>query len=452
MQTPGRRVESLTPMIAINRRVDTVFERLTKVEEDIVDIERPQRRMFGRILSQFQSVNNSMETMEDLIKQDIDAKRKYFREETKILEKDSRNLQGIRAGFGRQLVAGALGAYGLSQILRGNLGEGALGVGGAAALLSPEILGVISTVVTTRLVKSGLLGRGRGIGTMGSRVAGASRLRNPLLITAALAASLILPGLVNANQNADRRRQLSATRTIRGAETINKPDVDRFRGILARFDRILSSISLDRKNRSKGTLDEQDVDEFLEDDKKKKDKKNDLEPEKEGTDDKEEKGGFFEGIKNLFGIGGEEDIKEEESDGDGDEAGTDLSSIDGSILMDIQTGDQNIIDSNTFESTNVAMGDINPNLATDFTTNLGDLSFDMVNKNVSNNVQEQGVNDMLVDLSQEGSETPTPSSGFSALTAMADFVSVTTRFSSSAGAIDKIAFNNALNNGGSGLS
>ena len=449
MQTPGRRVESLTPMIAINRRVDTVFERLAKVEEDIVDIERPQRRMFGRILSQFQSVNNSMETMEDLIKQDIDAKRKYFREETKILEKDSRNLQGIRAGFGRQLVAGALGAYGLSQILRGNLGEGALGVGGAAALLSPEILGVISTVVTTRLVKSGLLGRGRGIGTMGSRVAGASRLRNPLLITAALAASLILPGLVNANQTADRRRQLSATRTIRGAETINKPDVDRFRTILARFDRILSSISLDRRKRSKGTLDEQDVDEFLEEDKKKKDKKDDLESEKEGTDDKEEKGGFFEGLKNLFGIGREEEINEEE---DNEREGTDVSFIDDSIMMDLNEGDQNLFNKNTFQSTNVAMGDINPNLVTDFTTNLGELSFDMVNKNISNNVQEQGVHDMLVDLSQEGSETPSLSSGFSGLTAMADFVSVTTRFSSSAGAIDKIAFNNALNNGGSGLS
>jgi len=451
MQTPGRRVESLTPMIAINRRVDTVFERLTKVEEDIVDIERPQRRMFGRILSQFQSVNNSMETMEDLIKQDIDAKRKYFREETKILEKDSRNLTGIRAGFGRQLVAGALGAYGLSQILRGNIGEGALGVGGAAALLSPEILGVISTVVTTRLVKSGLLGRGRGVGTMGSRVAGASKLRNPLLITAALAASLILPGLVNSNQTADRRRQLSATRTIRGAETINKPDVDRFRTILARFDSILSSISLDRRRRSKGTLDEQDVDDILEGDKKKKDKENNLESEKEGTDDKEEKGGFFEGIKNLFGIGGEEDIEEEEGGGDGDGVGTDLSLIDGSIMMDLNEGDQEIIN-NSFQSQNIAMGDINPNLATDFTANLGDLSFDMVNKNISNNVQEQGVHDMLVDLSQEGSETPPPSSGFSALTAMADFVSVTTRFSSSAGAIDKIAFNNALNNGGSGLS
>ena len=451
MQTPGRRVESLTPMIAINRRVDTVFERLTKVEEDIVDIERPQRRMFGRILSQFQSVNNSMETMEDLIKQDIDAKRKYFREETKILEKDSRNLQGIRAGFGRQLVAGALGAYGISQILGGNLGEGAAGIGGAAALLTPEILGVISTVVTTRLVKSGLLGRGRGIGTVGSRVTGASRLRNPLLITAALAASLILPGLVNANQTADRRRQLSATRTIRGAETINKPDVDRFRTILARFDSILSSISLDRRRRSKGTLDEQDVDEILEEDKNKKDKKNDLDPEKiEENDDTKESGGFFEGIKNLFGIGKEEEIKEEEDGGEGE--GTDISMIDEPIMMDVQEGDQNIIDGSTFESTNVAMGDINPNLSANLTSNLGDLSFDMVNNNISNNVKGQGVNDTIVDLSQQDSETPPPSSGFSGLTAIADFVSVSTRFSSSAGAIDKIVFNSALNNGGAGLS
>ena len=449
MQTPGRRVESLTPMIAINRRVNTVFERLTKVEEDIVEIERPQRRMFGRILSQFQSVNNSMETMEDLIKQDIDAKRKYFREETKILEKDSRNLTGIRAGFGRQLIAGALGAVGISQILKGNIGDGLAGVGGAAALLTPEILGVISTVVTTNLVKRGLLGRGAGVGTMGSRVAGASKLKNPLLITAALAASLILPGLVNSNQNADRRRQLSATRTIRGAETINKPDVDRFRTILARFDSILSSISLERKGRSQGTLDEQDVDEFLEGDKNKKDKKNDLEPEKDETDDTEEKGGFFEGFKNLFGIGKEEEINEEEGGGEGE--GTDVSFIDDSIMMDLNQGDQNLFNENTLQSTNVAMGDINPNLATDFTANLGDLSFDMVNKNISNNVKEQGINDTIVDLSQEDSKTPPPSSGFSGLTAMADFVSVTTRFSSSAGAIDKIAFNSALNNGGSGL-
>ena len=437
MQTPGRRVESLTPMIAINRRVDTVFERLTKVEEDIVDIERPQRRMFGRILSQFQTVNNSMETMEDLIKQDIDAKRKYFREETKILEKDSRNLQGVRAGFGRQLVAGALGAYGISQILGGNLGEGAAGIGGAAALLTPEILGVISTVVTTRLVKSGLLGRGAGATTMGSRVAGASRLKNPLLITAALAASLILPGLVNSNQTADRRRQLSATRTIRGKETISKPDVDRFRTILARFDAILSSISLDNKRKSEGSLEDKDIEDLLKSKEKIK-KKDDIDPEnKENKDDNEEKGGFFEGIKNLFGIGTEkEEIKEEVEGGEDD---TNISMIDNSIIEgDVSEGDVNQIDKNIFQSTNVAMGDINPDLTANISSSLGDLSFDIINKNISNNIGGKG-EPQVIDLSQDNEETSS-SSGFSGLTAAPVFVSVGTRFESSASAIEGLEF------------
>ena len=260
MQTPGRQVEPQTPMIAINRRVDMTLERLTQVEEDVVKLERPQKRILGSVISQFQTINNSMQEMRDLINQDIKEKKKYYREETKILRKDSRNLQSLNMGFGRKLAAGALGLYGLSQLGQGNLGEGAAGIGGAAALLTPEILGVISTVVTTRLVKSGILGRGAGVGTIGTRVAGASRLKNPLLITAALAASLILPGLINSNQNADRRRQLDATRVIRGREIINKPDVDRFRVILARFDSILSNISLERRRKGKDTIDEDIID------------------------------------------------------------------------------------------------------------------------------------------------------------------------------------------------
>ena len=275
MQTPGRQVEPQTPMIAINRRVDMTLERLTQVEEDVVKIERPQKRILGSVISQFQTINNSMQEMRDLINQDIKEKKKYYREETKILRKDSRNLQSLNMGFGRKLAAGALGLYGLSQLRQGNFGEGAAGIGGAAALLTPEILGVISSVVTTSLVKRGLLGRGAGMGTMGSRVAGASKLKNPLLITAALAASFILPGLVNANQNADRRRQLGATRVIRGRETINKPDVERFRGILTRFDGILSNISLERRRKGKDTVEEDILNEVDKDKDKDKDKNDD---------------------------------------------------------------------------------------------------------------------------------------------------------------------------------
>ena len=260
MQTPSRRVEPQTPMIAINRRLDSTLERLTRVEEDVVNVERPQRRILGSVISQFTTINNNMQEMRDLINRDIREKKKYYREETKILQKDSRNLQVLNMSFGRRVAAGALGIYGLSQLQQGNLGEGAAGIGGAAALLSPEILSVITTVVTTKLASSGLLGRGAGVGTIGTRVAGASKLKNPLLITAALAASLILPGLINSNQNADRRRQLTATRVIRGSETINKPDVDRFRVILARFDSILSSLSLERKKEGQGAIDEQAFD------------------------------------------------------------------------------------------------------------------------------------------------------------------------------------------------
>jgi len=443
MQTPGRQVESQTPMIAINRRVNTVFERLSKVEEDIVEIERPQQRMFGRILGQFQTVNNSMETMEDLIRQDIAAKRKYFREETKILEKDSRNLQRVNAGFGRQLVAGALGAFGISQILGGNFRDGATSLGGAAALLSPEILGVITTFVTTKLATRGLLNTGSVSNV--TRVTGASKFKNPLLMTAALAASLILPGLMN-NQNADKRRQESATRSIRGEETINKPDVIRFRSILERFDNIISSISLD--NRRKGeedTLDNEDIQGFI-NDRNKRENQNKTEGDSQldtdlGKDNTEEEGGFFEGIKNLFGIGKEEEIPEEE--GGGEKESTDVSMIDNSINME---GGQNIIDERTFDTTNVAMGDINPNLTNNFTSNLGDLSFDMINNNIANNNIGGGGESEFIDLTQENEEVP-PSSGFSAFAASPAFVSVSTKFESSSGTIDKFESATALGSG-----
>ena len=445
MQTPGRRVESLTPMIAINRRVNTIFERLSKVEEDVVEIERPQRRMFGRILSQFQTVNSSMNTMEDLIRQDIAAKKRYYAEEKKILEKDSRNLQNVNSGLGRQLAAGALGAVGISQILQGNIGEGAAGIGGAAALLTPEILGVISTVVTTRLVKSGLLGRGAGAGTLGTRVAGASKLRNPLLITAALAASLILPGLVNANQTADRRRQLSATRTIRGAETINKPDVDRFRTILARFDRILSNISLERKRKGKGTIDEDIIDEL--DDNKNDDNDDDglgklinelafpITADDIPDEEQFNQVGPFKLPKSL----GIDDIMRfqglEPNPKNKDVSST--TNILGDNNLSITGGDVN-------QTTNLAFGDINPNLTNNFTSNLGDLSFDMINKNIFD-IKGRGES-QIIDLSQDNEETSS-SSGFSALTATPTFVSVGTKFTSSGGAIDKFVSANALGAG-----
>jgi len=426
MQTPSRRVEPQTPMIAINRRIDSTLERLTRVEEDVVNIERPQRRIFGSVISQFTTINNSMQEMRDLINRDIREKKKYYREETKILQKDSRNLQVLNMSFGRRVAAGALGIYGLSQLQKGNLGEGAAGVGGAAALLSPEILSVITTVVTAKLASSGLLSRGVGVGTIGTRVAGASKLRNPLLITAALAASLILPGLVNSNQNADRRRQMTATRVIRGSETINKPDVDRFRVILARFDSILSSISLERKKEGKGTIDERVYEE--ESDEKKKKKENEIEsnnnediklevPEDE-EEKKEEGGGFFDGIKNLFNFGKKEEVSQIDPVDETSIAFTDQT---------VQEGDVNVEGgkfTNTFnDSSSLISMEMIEGGGETASSLLPNMSIEMMSNEIFANTGEGGTS--IIDLS---APDQTNNSLFSGLAARPTFVSVGTKF------------------------
>ncbi len=430
MQTPSRQVEPQTPMIAINRRLDSTLERLTRVEEDVVNVERPQRRILGSVISQFTTINNSMQEMRDLINRDIREKKKYYREETKILQKDSRNLQVLNMSFGRRVAAGALGIYGLSQIQKGNLGEGAAGIGGAAALLSPEILSVITTVVTTKLASSGLLGRGAGVGTIGTRVAGASKLKNPLLITAALAASLILPGLVNSNQNADRRRQMTASRVIRGSETINKPDVDRFRVILARFDSILSSISLERKKEGRGIIDEQVFDE--EPDKKKKNEENEIEPNNmdvltsevitQESEEKEEKGGFFDGIKNMFNFGKKEEVSQIDPVTDNSIAFADQSVTEG----DVNVEGSNF--TNMFNNTSslISMDMIESGISDSATSLLPNMSIEMMSNEIISNTGEGGTS--VIDIS---APDQTNNSLFSGLAARPTFVSVGTKFDKS---------------------
>ena len=436
MQTPSRRVEPQTPMIAINRRIDFTLERLTKVEEDVVNIERPQRRILGSVISQFTTINNNMQEMRDLINQDIRAKKKYYREESKILQKDSRNLQVLNMSFGRKVAAGALGLYGLSQLQQGNFGEGAAGVGGAAALLSPEILSVISNVVVTKLAASGLMGRGGAAGTMGTRVAGASRLRNPLLITAALAASLILPGLISSNQNADRRRQITASRTIRGQETISKPDVDRFRLILARFDSILSNISLERKLRGRQDIDQRFLDEgenFEDDDKKKKkkdapeitgDDSNELTIDPvdmmRDEDDKDEKKGFFDGFKNFFNFGRDKEVSQIDAETDNTIAFTDQSvtggdlNVEGGKITNLFNSSSNLISMEMIESgATESASDILPNMSIEM---------------MSNEILSGGSGEtQIINLGKGDNKQ---NSGFSGISARPVFVSVGTKFKS----------------------
>ena len=257
MQTPGRRNEPQTPMLpVIERRVEAIESSSILNFQKVESIERGQRRVFGRVINQLGALSKNMDDMRNIIRRDIREKQRYFKEEQKILKKDSDNLSGISSALflgARRGLATALGVLGASQIAEGNTNVGLQNIGGAAALLTPEILEVITGAVINGLALRGLLGGGRGAGAAGllKNIGG----KKGLFLIASLAAALIIPQLVG-NQNADKRRSEVAARTIKGKETINQPDVSRFRQILDRFDKILSNIKLSNKKSKRSEIDD----------------------------------------------------------------------------------------------------------------------------------------------------------------------------------------------------
>ena len=454
MQTPGRRTQSRTPMFQIGRRMNFVGRNLSNISEE-TKIERPQIRILGRVISQLDSMNNNLRDMSSIIRRDVDSKQKYYREELKILKKDSENLKNTNTRLFnfRKGLASATGAIAVGQLATGNIGGAAQSFGASAALMSPEIIQFITGSIVNSLALRGLVGnRGAGVNTV-SRVAGASKFKNPLLITAALAASFLIPALAKSNQSADKRRLELSRRTIRGAETINKDDVARFRSQLDRFDKILSTQQRDKKKQVATQFD----DEVLKDEK----------PSKGAPD------GFFGNLKESFtnliskGKEGDKEIKNEE----GEKRVNKLSPggfIDG-ILNFFKpkdranaNDDQNVVNNNIIEEgDNQFISQLNPNL--DFSSEITENK--IFNDNISNifpnnvNVDRLVINDEIPKTTESTKSEPNisfvklgsdddgkskSSSGFVGESAKRTTVSVSTKFNSSGGAIDKIDYASSL--------
>ncbi len=447
MQTPGRRTQSRTPMFQIGRRMNVVGRNLSNISEE-TQIDKPQIRILGRIISQLDSMNTNLRDMSDIIRRDVDSKQKYYREELKILKKDSQNLQNTNIRLftqSRKGLATAAGALGAAQVSTGNVGGAAQSFGAAAALMSPEIIELFTGAVVNSLALRGILGnRGAGVNTA-SRVAGASKLRNPLLITAALAASFIIPALAKSNQNADRRRLETAQKTIKGAETIDRKDVGRFRTQLDRFDRILSTVSVDRKRQQRGVVDEslleetkdktpilssikKGISDFFKD--KSSDKKVEKKESKQVIEEKKvqnkESKQFIEEKKV------ENNLVEEVSNNIsflGDEVN--VTNIDPKINLSNE-----VIQNTTFSDEISSI--FSPN--DDFSVSVPNLSVKEMGNKIANT--DSNISIMNLDSGSEGEKQS--SSGFVGNAATPTSVNVTTKFNSSGGLIDKIDYASSL--------
>ena len=367
MQTPGRQTEPQTPMIPMERRMDLAYDRLLqRATEEAENIERPQVRILGRIINQMESMNLTMRGIQDQIRQDVRAKRRYYREEAKILKKDSDNLKGVQTNIlsdlrGKgALVAGGLGAAQLSQ---GNVGGAVQSFGLASVLMAPEIIEFLTGSVVNVLALKGLIGnRGVGATNITRGVGGASKLRNPLLATAFLAATLLLPSLAQAGQSGDNKRRELASKTIQGEQTINKPDVTRFRNQLNRFDRIISGINVDKEKKTKDSI---NLEQFSKNEKL-------LEPKKDEVENK----GFFEGIKNFFSFDKKSDKKVDENASKDNKISLDIDNL----IEDISEGDTSIVLGDTIEGNTTIEGD---NLEIDRSSNIA-LTTELIENSIFN--------------------------------------------------------------------
>ena len=438
MQTPGRTTEPQTPMIPMERRSDVLMtERLQRATEESKNLERPQTQVMGRIISQMEDMNGAMKDIREQIRADAQAKRKYFRDEQKLIKKDSDNLNSVKSsllvglrGAGAFLAAGS----GAAELQKGNIGGAAQGFGLAGLLMAPEILEFLTGSVINVLALKGLIGGGKG-GATSNIVAGVSKTKNPLLLISALAASLLIPALAKTGQTGDQRRQELATRNITGEQTINKPDVSRFRTQLDRFDRILSGISVDRrKSEDTNTIDLNNIERDI-----KGDKRVEVPPE-------EKEGGFFDKVKNFFNFNKEkEEEKENKTEKKNDEISLEGSETNIDMSQNME-GDNINIEGGNIEGSNIAItqdlsGD---NIFDNRLTNIFESNEELASALLPNSdIKQMGrelnstTTNNVIDLSSDTNESQPQSSGFSGIAAKPATVFVSTKFTSGGGVIDR---------------
>ena len=244
MQTPGRAVEPQTPMVPLERRMSSAYERLlTRAQEGAVT-ERPQIRGLGRVILEMEQLNNNMKSIQDEIRRDIRARRKYFEAEKKLLKKDIDNQSGFQAAalFDLRKVIG-LASFGIAanEIAQGDIGGAAQGIGLGTAAFLPEIANGVIMILMAR----GLIGKGGGGMMAGGAVSGGLGLlgggKGKGILALAALGGLLLTGNALAS-NSDSRRRQDISESIRGDSTINAPDVARFRSQLTTANSILSTV------------------------------------------------------------------------------------------------------------------------------------------------------------------------------------------------------------------
>ena len=228
----------------VNQLIDMQDESGNKTE-------RLSRRM-GSIFGNMDRMEQSMAIIRKQVSKDIRARERYFSEETKILKKELKSTETLRTSLTSitSLLAGAGFLSAINQFRQGNIGAGSqdllFATGSALSAYLPEVI-TGSAVIISQLLG---LNRGRGrtpmmrpniAGTRNfiPRGGGKFGLLLPLL-------GLLGLSTLGGDANADQVRGNLVKNEQNLGNTINAPDVDRFRTQLDKFAFLIDRLQSDR--------------------------------------------------------------------------------------------------------------------------------------------------------------------------------------------------------------
>lgn len=250
-------VEKKKPSISgVQRRMGLAYDKLVMAAEEREASLSPKTiRTLGRLVLEFEQVNENLASIQAQIRQDIREKKRIFDEEKKLNKKEEDNLTSLRAGLfeTRGKIAAFSALVAGKALLEGRVGDAAQSGALAIGAMLPEIVNIASTLVLGRLA----LGRGAG-SVAGSVARGGMRMPRGLGMLGIGAAATIPFAMAGSASADERRRELVKKQTE--TASINSEDVERFQSILTRFDAIISKMGGEKKAEEPKTAIESELD------------------------------------------------------------------------------------------------------------------------------------------------------------------------------------------------
>lgn len=235
-------VTAVTPLLA---PVRSEVNRAQNTADEVAENQGKVTRRLGSILLDMERMDASMKVIRKEIQKDIRTRQRELNRESKIIQKDQKNLELLKTSFFgiREFVGKVAFVSAIGNLLRGDFGNATVDAGTAALAYLPEIAGGVASILGIKAIAGsrggrtpqggvrpagGLPGRGKmGRGRAGGIMA--------LLALGAMA----LGGMSGGQQSGDQKRGQLLQQEVASGNIINRDDVERFGSISRRFSRAL---------------------------------------------------------------------------------------------------------------------------------------------------------------------------------------------------------------------